>query len=96
MVSPWDPSPLGPVLAESCMVHLERTLMVTLKKYLKLWKRYVCDTNFYIKPQFITDIINVLNGFHENIKFTYEVEHNGKISFLEVVLVRSNGKFVKS
>ena len=50
MVSPWDPSPLGPVLAESCMVHLERTLMVTLKKYIKLWKRYVCDTNFYIKP----------------------------------------------
>ena len=70
--------------------------MVKLKKYIKLWKRYVYDTNFYIKPEFITDIINVLNGFHENIKFTYEVEHNGKISFLEVVLVRSNGKFMKS
>ena len=70
--------------------------MGSLPSWSSVGRKFVYDTNFYIKPEFITDIINVLNGFHENIKFTYEVEHNGKISFLEVVLVRSNGKFIKS
>ena len=46
----------------------------------------------YIKPDFITNVIDILNKFHQNIKFTYEVEHNGQISFLDVLLMRCNGK----
>ena len=42
------------------------------------------------QTSFNTDVINILNKFHKNIKFTY-VEHNVKVSFLEVLLVR-NGK----
>ena len=57
---------------------------------MKPWKRYVDDIITYIKPDFITDVINILNKFHENIKFTYEVEHT--ISFLDVLLMKSNGK----
>ena len=37
-------------------------------------------------------IFDILNKFHENIKFTYEVEHNGKISFSDVLLMRCHGK----
>ena len=85
-------SPLGPVLAGIFMVHLERTLMPELEKFMKPWKRYVDDTIIYIKPDFITDVIDILNKFHDNIKFTHEVEHNGKISFLDVLLTRSNRK----
>ena len=72
-------SPLGPALAGTFMVHLERTLMPKLEKIMKPWKRYADDTITYIKPDFITDVIDILNKFHENIKFTYEVKHNGKI-----------------
>ena len=32
-------SPLGPLLAGSFMVHLERTLMSELEKFMKPWKR---------------------------------------------------------
>ena len=85
-------SPLGPVLAGIFMVHLERTLMPELEKFMKPWKRYVDDTISYIKPDFLTNVIDILNKFHQNIKFTYEVEHNGKISLLDVLLVRCNGK----
>ena len=73
-------SPLSQVLAGIFMVHLERTLMPELEKFMKPWKRYVDDTTTYIKPDFITDIIDIFNKFRENIEFTYEVEHNGKIS----------------
>ena len=33
-----------------------------------------------------------LNKFHENIKFTYKDEYDGKISLLDILLMRSNGK----
>ena len=85
-------SPPGPVLAGIFMVRLERTLMPELEKFMKPWKRYVDDTITYIKPDFITNVIDILNKFHQNIKFTYEVEHNGKISFLDVLLMSCNGK----
>ena len=55
---------------------------------MKLWKRYVDDTIPYIKPEFITNVINTLNKFYQNIKFPCNVEHNRKISFLEVLLMR--------
>ena len=80
-------SPIGPVLAGVFMVNLERTLLPKLEKFMKTWKRFVDDIIIYIKPDFITDVIDILNKFHENIKFTYEVEHNGKISFLDIHLI---------
>ena len=70
-------SPLGPVLAGIFMVHLERTLLQKIEKSMNPWKRHADDTITYIKPDFITDVINILNKFHENIKFTYKVGHNG-------------------
>ena len=32
----------------------------------------------------------ILNTFHKSIKFTYELEINKKISFLDVLLIRKN------
>ena len=85
-------SPFGPVLAGTFMVHLERTFMPELEKFMKPWKRYVDDIITYIKPDFITNVVDILNEFHQNIKFTYEVEHKGTISFLDVLLIRCDGK----
>ena len=59
---------------------------------MKPWKRYVDDTFIYIKPDFITNVTDILNKFHQNIKFTYEVEHNGMISYLDVLLMRCKRK----
>ena len=33
--------------------------------------------------------LNKLNGFHQNIQFTYELEKNIKLAFLDVLLIRS-------
>ena len=79
-------SPLRPVLAGIFTLYLERTLMPKLGKFMKPWKRYVDDTIIYIKPDVITDVINVRNKFHENIRFIYEGEHNDKMSFSDVLL----------
>ena len=70
-------SPLGSVLAEIFMAHLERIFMPKLEKFMKPRKRYADDTITYVEPDFITGVINILNKFYKNIKFTFKVEHNG-------------------
>ena len=79
--------PLGPLLAAIFMVHLEKTLMPELEKFMKPWERYVDGSITYLKPDFISNVFDILNKFNQNIKFTYEVEHNGKMSFLGVLLM---------
>ena len=70
--------------------------MLELEKFMKPWKRCVNNTTTFIKPDFITDVIKSLTKFQERTKFTYKEEHNGKISFLEVLLIRSNGKLERT
>ena len=61
-VAMWHP--LGPMLAGIFMAHLEKTLMPKLEKFMKAWKRYVDGTITYIKPDFIADVVNILNKYH--------------------------------
>ena len=39
-------------------------------------------------------VLKMLNGFHGNIQFTYEVEINSKISFLDVLVIRDSNTTV--
>ena len=79
-------SPLGPVIANIFMSHLEESIVPTLSQKIKFWKRYVDDTIAIIEDS-TKDILQVLNSFHCNIKFIYEEESNGKIIFLDVLLI---------
>ena len=87
-------SPLGPVLANVFMVELEKTLVPQLEESVALWYRYVDDTFTFIKVGEVDNILERLNSFHENIKFTYEREKDGSIAFLDVKVIRKvNGTF---
>ena len=44
------------------------------------------------KNDSIAYILDHLNSFHEQIKFTYEVEHNNKLPFLDVLLIKNANK----
>ena len=79
-------SPLGPVLAGVFMVHLERTLVPKLTEHINPWKRYVDDIISIIKKTSIAHVLTVLNNFHKNIEFTYEMELNKKIA----LIIRNN------
>ena len=52
-------------------------------------ERYVGDTFCYVKIDTVNDLLDKLNGFHQNIQFTYELENNNKLSFLDVLLIRN-------
>ena len=88
-------SPLGPVIANICMVKLEKSLVPNLTEIMPLWFRYVDDTFTFIKTGEIENVKNILNNFHQDIKFTHEVEENKSISFLDVKITRNEeGSFI--
>ena len=72
-------SRLGPVFAGIFIVELERTILPTLREHMIPWKRYVDDTISYIKEESIEHVLSKLNGYHDNIDFTYETENEGKL-----------------
>ena len=81
-------SPLGPVLTEICMVNLETSLAPQLNVYLNFWRCYVDDTITFIKTGSVEYLLSVLNNFHPKIKFTYEMEVESKLAFLDILLHR--------
>ena len=89
-------SPLGPVLANIFMVELERSVIPTLMDNIKCWTRYVDDTLCYKKKDSIHYVLKMLNGFHRNIQFTYEVETDLKISFLDVLVIRDSSNKINT
>ena len=65
-----------------------------LSNYLYFWRRYVDDTFTFVKEVSITFVLEQLNSYHPNLQFTYELENVGKLSFLDVLVIRqSNNKF---
>ena len=71
------------------MIELERSLIQNLSKT-KFWRRYVDGTICFVKLGSIEYIISVLNSFHKNIQFTYKVENNAKLPFLDVLIMRND------
>ena len=83
-------SQLGPVLADIFMIELEKSLLPELTSYISYWKRYVNDTICFIKIEYVDNILSVLNGFDNNIKFTVEEEKEGLLPFLDVLICRND------
>ena len=89
-------SPLGPVLAGIFMVELERTTLPTLKEHMSPRKRSVDDTISYIKEESIEHVLSKWNGYHENIEFTYEIEKDGKLLVIDILVIRKDYEVEKT
>ena len=57
-------SPVVPLLADTFMIELERSLIPNLQK-LRFWRRYVDDTIRFVEIGSIKYIRSVLNSFHK-------------------------------
>ena len=79
------------------MCELENSLIPKLADKICSWSRYVADTFGFIKPGEEKSIQQELNSYHQSIQFTYELEENNKIPFLDVLITKSsNGKLETS
>ena len=90
-------SPLGSVFADIFMSELENTLVPNLSTIMNLWHRYVDDTFAMILKDKEKEILDIINAYHPNIKFTFEKERNSSIPFLDVLVSRdTNNKITTS
>ena len=81
---------LGLVLANIFIVELERLVIPNLIDKMKCWTRYVNDALCFIKIDSIDYVLKMLNDFHKNIQFTYEVRTHSQNSFLDVLVIRDS------
>ena len=84
-------SPLGPLLPNVYMCHIEDQL--EQKSMIpSFYRRYVDDTLVTMpNTESATDFLQVLNNMHPSLSFTMELEHYGSIPFLGTVLTRCGG-----
>ena len=85
-------SPLVAVLANKFMVELETWVIPNLGNKVKLWKKFVDDTYYLARLEYKDKILLALNSFHKNIKFTFEIEKDNTIPFLDILIIRKPGK----
>ena len=45
-----------------------------------------------MKNESITNVLGQLNSFYERMPFTHKVEHNNKLPFLDVLLIKNANK----
>ncbi|XP_062556934.1 uncharacterized protein LOC134221765 [Armigeres subalbatus] len=86
-------SPLSPVIANVVMEKLEQECRNKLEEEqisLRLYRRYVDDCMCVAKNEHIQKIVDTFNSFHDRLQFTVEVEMEGKIKFLDMMLERKD------
>ena len=66
--------------------NLERTLVPMLNVCFNFWRRYVDYTITFIKIVSAEYLLSVLNDFYPKIKFTYEMEVESNLAFLDILL----------
>ncbi|XP_015125032.1 uncharacterized protein LOC107046828, partial [Diachasma alloeum] len=84
-------SPISPIIANIFMEHFENDTLKSVAQKPAVWFRYVDDT-FVIWPHGRTGLnqfLEFLNAQHPSIKFTMEIEQNGCLPFLDVLVYRN-------
>ena len=72
---------LSSIICDLVVQDVEVEFLSRYKKSITFYGRYVDDT-FLIKAKSkLNMLFNVVNNFHERIKFTMEKEINGKLNF---------------
>ena len=90
-------SPFGPSLDNAFLCHHEtKCLNDCLKKFKPIFsKRYVDEILVLFKrPEHVKRFVDYMNSKHKNINFSFEMEKDGQMPFLDVEMFRKNGKFV--
>ena len=85
-------SPLGPKLANLFMgFHEKEWLAAYTGPKVLYYRRYVDDILcLFEEEEHASPFLSYLNSQHQNIKFTVEKEVNGKLPFLDVLLIKSD------
>ena len=85
-------SPLGPVLANIFVSHLESNALRDYHgNHPSVHRRYVDDTFLEFNDRDDAELfLDFMNSLHKNIKFPVEIEENNCLPFLDVLITRND------
>ena len=92
-------SPLGPVLANIFMCHIEEIIFNQCSPAFRpvYYRRYVDDTFILFQTRVAAEMfLEFANNLHPNIDFTIEHESDNCLPFLDILITRSNQYFSTS
>ncbi|CAI2731075.1 unnamed protein product [Schistosoma spindalis] len=81
-------SPISGLIAEAVMPRLEASILPVIKQ--KICIRYLDDTFVIVKKDELENTYRLINNVFDDIKFTMEQKSNDKLSFLDVVITRTD------
>ena len=83
-------SPVVVVVADLYMEFFEELALRTAPMKPRLWKRYIDDTCCIMKKGTLEELLTHLNSVRPSIRFTVEVEKDGRLPFLDALLQRKD------
>lgn len=88
-------NPLSSIIADIVTQGLLEISLNSLKTQPKVLFKYVDDIFAVTNKNNISNILNALNTYHNKLQFTIENEKDGRLAFLDVVVLRGqNGKLI--
>ena len=84
----------SPIFADLVMDDLESECLSKLDFQPLFFLRYVDDVITCIPKNKVQYMLDIFNNYDDNLKFTYEIENNHEISFLDVLLIRENNRLI--
>ena len=85
-------SPVSLPFADMVMIDLEIECIAKLDFNPLFLFRYVDDIVCCILRDKLDEMLVVFNSYDDRIKFTYEIEKNNRITFLDLLLIRENNR----
>ena len=79
-------SPVSPAVANIFMASLEERALKTFAHPPTTWHRFVDDVFSIMKKSFVQEFLTHLNNQHPSIQFTFEMEDNRKLPFLDTTV----------
>src|SRR5580765_4521485 len=87
-------SPLSPILADIVMDDLESFCLSSLDFVVPIYYRYVDDIFAIVPSDKINVLLSTFNNYHKRLKFTYKIESNYSLNFLNTTVLRFNNKLM--
>ena len=78
-------SPISPMLADLVFQDLEEVVLKKLSFCIHAYYRYVDDEFLIILKNMIKETLENFNTYHSRLKFTYELEFENTLSFLNLL-----------
>ena len=86
-------APTSPIFVDIVMQDLKNECLQKLDYYTPLFCRYVNDCFLLLRIDKINHTLETFDNYRK-LKFTHELEKDGKLSFLDVKVIKSNGELI--